>query len=347
MRRAAATLAMGLVVVAASSRKHECNDPAKAFAGNEAAVDALRAQFDSCGFVAIMPGLLQHAWIEETHDAALALVDSCCSFGQRIQQSFLGEPGCSCAQNSGGRHDVMPPFRAPFGAELVTQLRRSDTFMGLARALLGPDFELDFVSVLIAHPGASQQPWHGEGRSDGQAVKSQIPLSDIASNGGMIEMIHGDWISKDGFFTGTRVNESEHVVRPKPFAAGSVFVYRPMARHRGGANRSNRTKVVLDVMLTAKGVPSEDDTPLRWGSLLPWAWQMSDVFVRLPMPSASACVASLRACMRTSAASHHSAWRALLDAWHSAGDGPADGGSGGGAAPDSVAPSAREQKGEL
>ena len=155
----------------------------------------------------------------------------------------------------------------------------------------------------------------------------------------MIAMVHPHWINADGFFTGTGTsfNESVHVVRPRPFAAGSVFVYRPFMRHRGGANRAARTKVVLDVMFVTKGVPSLDDTPMRWGSILPGAWWLSDLFVRLPLPRHA----------HTHAAAQggrvgHAAWQDLVEAWHAAGEQPH-------AATASFAttPASRKQKGEL
>ena len=153
----------------------DCRDSARVV---KAASEMIR-HYDTCGFLALEPGVLPEInleWVKSMVPTADALQQTACH-------------GCErSAGNSAGRWDMLLPYENPFGSELIGKLHSSVALMSLVRHVLGSDAELSFVSLLVAKPGAADQNWHWEGTIKG-SLKVQIPLVDISRDMGMIEVL--------------------------------------------------------------------------------------------------------------------------------------------------------------
>jgi hypothetical protein len=158
-------------------------------------VDAAMQRLVGCGSVVLGPGLLPKMTPQ--------ILDEMAQFSDQVLDQ--GSSGAWEAgellplAHSDRRGDTWPPFHAsaPFGERLLRGL----TDLGpLLLPLLGDDTALDFVSVLYAKPGATNQGWHAEGRdpealaeADGRLanciLKVQVLLHTVSPDMGMIHFL--------------------------------------------------------------------------------------------------------------------------------------------------------------
>ncbi len=128
------------------------------------------------------------------------------------------------------------------------QLAENAHVMSLLDALLLPNFLLSNLQSIRLHPGETAQPWHTDDTfypaprplSTPLAISVIWALEDFTEENGATELIPGShrWGTEH---PDTREHQEVAAIMPR----GSALVFNGALWHRGGANRSHRTRLCI------------------------------------------------------------------------------------------------------
>lgn len=127
------------------------------------------------------------------------------------------------------------------------QLIANPLLRPIVEGILGPDFILDSFGVIVALPGAGEQPWHRDGGIlfPGHPLERMLPPSAITLVMPLVAMdsVHGS----TGFAPGSHRNDELSVETPcapeVPIGSCAIWDYRIF--HKGMANCSSEARPVL------------------------------------------------------------------------------------------------------
>ena len=148
-------------------------------------------------------------------------------------------------------HYSVPLTAPPVHAALGTVSRALWPFFSRALQVSGRgrgkarDPRLVESGVIVSYPGSNAQRIHAdtdESDGDGHCYKMQIATEDIDTSMGPIEVVFG---SQAGGFGASE----DAIPVPVELPKGSVFIYDSTVHHRGGANKSRKSRLVYYVTL--------------------------------------------------------------------------------------------------
>ncbi len=131
--------------------------------------------------------------------------------------------------------------------EVFLALAEHPVIVELLEQLLMPSWLLSTLQSIRLYPGESEQPWHADdtfypvARPHGPLSISTIwALEDFSEDNGATELIPGShrWGME-------HPDERPHTVTRAVMPAGSVVIFDGGLWHRGGANRSQRTRLCI------------------------------------------------------------------------------------------------------
>ncbi|MBY8851695.1 phytanoyl-CoA dioxygenase family protein [Saccharothrix longispora] len=141
----------------------------------------------------------------------------------------------------------------------------------VARAVLGPDYQVVEIGFDVPLPGAVAQPWHRDFPAPRETVEDRrltslafnVTTVDTVPEMGPFEIAHGtQWDDGADFDHGMFPPKSaypryEGLARRKLPRRGDVSVRSALTIHRGTANRSGSSRPVLVLGLVAAGVEND------------------------------------------------------------------------------------------
>jgi hypothetical protein len=177
-------------------------------------------------------------------------------------------------QRSPGRFDVPmrePDLRPIWGVQGSTA--PEVPWMGLVRAVLGPDARPSFCGVVFSRPGSPAQQWHIDSPHEAaedrpaHAVNVLLALADIPLAAGPTEVARGThrltnhlqrpWLDRDSLLYQTETEVTPAILRRdgqdadaleqpavQPMAAGDFLMFDDRILHRGLANDSAQERWV-------------------------------------------------------------------------------------------------------
>ncbi|MEM7221278.1 MAG: phytanoyl-CoA dioxygenase family protein [Pseudomonadota bacterium] len=134
--------------------------------------------------------------------------------------------------------------KAPVIAELIEHV----AILPLLDALLAPNYLLSAALAINVHPGETPQPFHIDDGAGSRMLPKPRPaygvstiwaIDDFTADNGATEVAPGSHRWAEG--REPRADEVVPVIMP----AGSVLVFAGSLVHRGGANRSNGSRLAI------------------------------------------------------------------------------------------------------